>query len=146
KISALGVIASNTAFTFKGQSVNVCDVARKLGVSHVLEGSVRKAGNRIRINAQLIDGATGDHVWAERYDRDLEDIFAIQDELGAAIVKALKVRLLPSERAAIERRGTNNAEAYKLYLLAREYWTTGNHGDLRREERVMRICGRAVEI
>ena len=80
----------------------------KLGVSHVLEGSVRKAGNRVRINAQLIDGATGDHVWAERYDRDLTDIFAIQDEISKAIVEALKIKLLPEEkrgnRAAAERR------------------------------------------
>jgi len=146
KISSLGVCARNTAFTFKGQSVNVCEVARKLGVSHVLEGSVRKAGGRVRITAQLIDGETGDHVWADRFDRDLEDIFAIQDEISKAIVEALKLKLLPEEKKAIEQRGTNNAEAYNLYLLARQYWVTGNHGDPRREERVMRICGRAVEI
>src|SRR3954469_21736491 len=146
KISALGVIARNTAFTFKGQSVNVCDVATKLGVTHVLEGSVRKAGGRVRINAQLIDGESGDHVWAERYDRDLEDIFAIQDEISKAIVRALKVKLLPEEEKALEQRGTTDVEAYNLYLLARQYWVTGNHGDKRREERVMRICGRAVEI
>jgi len=146
KISALGVVARNTAFTFKGRSMNVCDVAQELGVSHVLEGSVRKAGGRVRINAQLIDGISGEHVWADRFDRDLEDIFAIQDEISSAIVKALKVKLLPSEREALERRGTTDVQAYKLYLLARQYWTTGNHGDMRREERVMRICARAVEI
>ena len=146
KVSALAVVARNTAFTFKGKSVDVCEVADKLGVSHVLEGSVRKAGGRIRINAQLIDGSTGDHVWAERYDRDLEDIFAIQDEISSAIVAALKVKLMPQERKAIEQRGTTNAEAYNHYLLARQYWVTGNHGDMRREERVMRICGRAVEL
>jgi adenylate cyclase len=146
KVSALGVTARNTAFTFKGQSVNVCDVARQLGVSHVLEGSVRKAGGRVRINAQLIDGASGGHVWAERYDRDLDDIFAIQDEISEAIVAALKIKLLPQEKKAIEKRGTENAEAYNMYLLARQYWVTGNHGDIRREERVMRICGRAVAI
>ena len=146
KISALGVIARNTAFTFKGRAVNVCDVAETLGVTHVLEGSVRKAGGRIRITAQLIDGATGDHVWADRYDRDLDDIFAIQDEISKAIVAALKVKLLPEEKKAIEQRGTTSVEAYNLYLLARQYWITGNHGDMRREERVMRICGRAVQI
>ena len=146
KISALGVVARNTAFTFKGQSVDVEEVARKLGVSHVLEGSVRKAGGRVRINAQLIDGTNGEHLWAERYDRELEDIFAIQDEISKAIVQALKVKLLPEEKKALEQRGTNNVEAYNLYLLARQYWVTGNHGDPRREERVMRICGRAVEI
>jgi adenylate cyclase len=146
KISALGVVARNTAFTFKGRSLNLCDLAQELGVSHILEGSVRKAGGRVRINAQLIDGSTGEHVWAERFDRDLEDIFAIQDEISSAIVKALKLKLLPSEREALERRGTTDVDAYKLYLLARQYWTTGNHGDMRREERVMRICARAVEI
>ena len=146
KVSALEVIARNTAFTFKGQSVNVCEVARKLGVSHVLEGSVRKVGDRVRITAQLIEGRSGGHVWADRYDRDLTDIFTIQDEISKAIVRALKLKLLPEEKKAIEQRGTTNAEAYNLYLLARQYWVTGNHGDVRREERVMRICGKAVEI
>jgi adenylate cyclase len=146
KISTLEVIARNTAFTFKGQSVNVCEAARKLGVSHVLEGSVRKAGDKVRITAQLIDGRSGGHIWADRYDRDLTDIFAIQDEISKAIVRALKLKLLPEEKKAIEKRGTQSAEAYNLYLLARQYWVTGNHGDARREERVMRICGRAVEI
>ena len=120
KISSLGVVARNTAFTLKGQSIDVADIAKKLGVSHVLEGSVRKAGGRVRINAQLIDGATGEHLWAERYDRDLEDIFAIQDEISKAIVDALKLRLLPEEKKAIEQRGTNSAQAYNLYLLARQ--------------------------
>ena len=146
KISALAVTARNTAFMFKGQSVNVRDIGRQLGVSHVLEGSVRKAGTRVRITAQLIDAATGDHVWAERYDRDLDDIFAIQDEISKAIVEALKVKLLPEEKKAIVQRGTTIAEAYNLYLMARQYWVTGSHGDARREERVMRIRGRAVEI
>jgi adenylate cyclase len=146
KVSALEVIARNTAFTFKGQSVNVCEVAKKLGVTHVLEGSVRKAGNQVRITAQLIDGRSGGHVWADRYDRDLTDIFTIQDEISKAIVRALKVKLLPEEKKAIEQRGTTSPEAYNLYLLARQYWVTGNHGDARREERVMRICSKAVEI
>jgi adenylate cyclase len=146
KVSALEVIARNTAFTFKGQSVNVCEVARKLGVTHVLEGSVRKVGNQVRITAQLIDGRSGGHVWADRFDRDLTDIFTIQDEISKAIVRALKLKLLPEEKKAIEQRGTNSPEAYNLYLLARQYWATGNHGDARREERVMRICSKAVEI
>ena len=146
KVSALEVISRNTAFTFKGPSVDVCEVARKLGVTHVLEGSVRKAGNQVRITAQLIEGRSGGHVWADRYDRDLTDIFTIQDEISKAIVRALKLKLLPEEKKAIEKRGTTNVEAYNLYLLARQYWVTGNHGDVRREERVMRICSRAVEI
>ncbi len=146
KVSALEVIARNTAFSFKGQSMNICEVAKKLGVTHVLEGSVRKVGNKVRITAQLIEGRSGGHVWADRYDRDLDDIFTIQDEISKAIVRALKLKLLPDEKKAIEQRGTQSAEAYNLYLLARQYWVTGNHGDPRREERVMRICSRAVEI
>ena len=104
-------------------------VARQLKVSHVLEGSVRKSGNRVRITAQLIDGATDGHVWAERYDRDLNDIFALQDEISEAIVKALKLKLLPEEKKAIEQRGTSNREAYKLYLMARQYCVTGGESD-----------------
>ena len=146
KVSALAVTARNTAFTYKGEAIDVTEVARKLGVSHVLEGSVRKAGERVRITAQLIDGRTGDHLWAERYDRDLTDIFAIQDEISKAIVGALKLKLMPEEKRAIEQRGTTSADAYQLYLMARNYWVTGNYGDIRREERVIRICRRAVEI
>ena len=146
KVSALGVTARNTAFMFKGQAGDVCDIARKLGVSHVLEGSVRKAGGRVRITAQLIDGASGDHVWAGRYDRDLTDIFAIQDEISKAIVEALKVKLLPEEKKAIEQRGTTNVEAYNLYLLARKYWVSGNWGDTKQMELVIRICRRAVDL
>ena len=146
KVSALAVTARNTAFQFKGQSVDICGVARKLGVGHVLEGSVRKSGGRVRINAQLIDGATGAHVWAERYDRDLDDIFAIQDEISHSIVDALKLKLLPEEREAIESRGTMNVEAYDLFLMARQSWIDGDFGEAARERRVIRICERAIEI
>jgi adenylate cyclase len=113
KVSALAVTARNTAFTFKGKHVDIGQVARQLKVSHVLEGSVRKAGQRVRISAQLIDGTTGSHVWAERYDRDLNDIFSLQDEISQAIVAAMKLKLLPQEKKAIAQRGTTNAEAYK---------------------------------
>ena len=146
KISGLSVTARNTAFTFKGAAVDVPLVARQLNVLYVLEGSVRKAGSRVRITAQLIDGASGNHLWAERYDRDLTDIFAIQDELSAAIVGTLKLKLLRSEKNAIERRGTENAEAYDLYLMARQYWINGNYGDRRRDEAITRICRNAIEI
>ena len=146
KVSALRVTARNTAFTFKGLAVDVCEVARKLGVSHVLEGSVRKAGNRVRITAQLIDGRSGDHLWAERYDLDLDDIFAIQDEISHSIVDALKLKLLPSEKKAIEDRGTENVEAYNLFLLARQQWMGGVHGDTRREEAVIRLCDRIIAL
>jgi adenylate cyclase len=117
-----------------------------LGVAYVLEGSVRKSGGRVRITAQLIDGARNDHVWAERYDRDLTDIFALQDEISEAIVRALKLKLLPEEKKAIERRGTDSVEAYNLYLMARQYWVTGNSGDARRDESIIRLTRRATEI
>ncbi|MEQ1756117.1 MAG: adenylate/guanylate cyclase domain-containing protein [Micropepsaceae bacterium] len=146
KVSALGVTARNTSFQFKGKSVDVPQVARQVKVSHVLEGSVRKAGGRLRITAQLIDGRSGEHVWAERYDRDLNDIFALQDEISEAIVKALKLKLLPEEKTAIEARGTDNVDAYNLYLMARQYYVTGNYGDARREEAIVRLCKRATEI
>ena len=146
KVSALWVAARNTAFTFKGKHVDVPQVARQLKVSHVLEGSVRKAGGRVRITAQLVDGATGGHIWAERYDRDLNDIFALQDEISQAIVAALKLKLLPEEKKAIEQRGTTNPEAYKLYLMARQYSITGNFGSARRSEAIIRLCRRAIEI
>ena len=146
KVSALGVIARNTAFQFKGRNVDVPQVARQLKVSHVLEGSVRKAGGRVRITAQLIDGASGEHVWADRYDRDLNDIFALQDEISQAIVAALKLKLLPEEKRAIEHRGTTNPEAYKFYLMARQYRDTGNSGSLRASDLAVRLCRRAVEL
>ena len=145
KVSALSVISRNSAFRYKGQQVDLPQVARDLGVSHVLEGSVRKAGGRVRITAQLIDGSANDHIWAERYDRDLTDIFALQDEISEAIVKALKLKLLPEEKQAIERRGTDSVEAYDLYLMARSYWLTGS-GDPRHSEAQERLCRRALEI
>jgi adenylate cyclase len=146
KVSSLAVVARNTAFTFKGKHVDVPQIARQLKVGYVLEGSVRKAGQRVRINAQLIDGVGGSHVWAERYDRDLNDIFALQDEISQAIVKALKLKLLPEEKKAIEHRGTTNAEAYKFYLMARQHYVTGSVSDLRRGATVVRLCTRAVEL
>jgi adenylate cyclase len=144
KISALEVVARNTAFSFKGQNVDVKDVAKTLGVSHVLEGSVRKAGSRLRINAQLIDGTTGKHLWADRFDRDLTDIFEIQDEISEAIVDALKLKLLPAEKKAIESRGTTNVDAYNIYLMARQQWISGTFGNVRRDEAIVRLCREAT--
>ena len=107
---------------------------------------MRKAGDRVRITAQLIDAKTGGHAWADRYDRDLTDIFAIQDEISKAIVAALRVKLLPEEKKAIETRGTASVEAYNLYLMARQHWISGSFGDIRREETIVRICKQAVSI
>ena len=146
KVSSLFVIARNTSFTYKGRHVDVPQLAQRLNVSHVLEGSVRKAGGRVRITAQLVDGSINDHIWAERYDRDLNDIFSLQDEISAAIVKALKLKLLPEERKAIEQRGTDNVEAYNLYLMARHLYVTGYESDPRRAEAIIRMCVRATEI
>ena len=146
KVSALFVVARNTAFQFKGKNTDILQIARQLNVSHVLEGSVRKSGGRVRITAQLIDGRTGGHVWAERFDRDLQDIFALQDEISEAIVTALKLKLLPEEKKAIELRGTENVEAYNLYLMARQTYVSGNENDARQMEGVVRICKRVLEI
>ena len=146
KISALEVVARNSAFTFKGKVIDVKEVARTMDVSHVVEGSVRKAGSRIRISAQLIAGDTGRHLWAERYDRDLTDIFAIQDEISHAIVNALELKLLPQEKKAIEQRGTSNVEAYRFYLMARQQWIGGTFGDVKRDEAIARICQQAVQL
>ncbi len=120
KVAGLLVIARNSAFAYKGRAHDLRQVCRELGVRHALEGSVRKAGGRVRITAQLIDGTTGGHVWAERYDRELTDIFAVQDEVTREIVAALKVHLTPEEQRRIEKRGTGNLEAYDCYLRGRE--------------------------
>ena len=119
KVSAIFVIARNTAFTFKGRPIESGHLARQLGVGHILEGSVRKAGNRIRISAKLVDGETGGNLWAERFDRDFADIFALQDEISKNVVAALRLKLLPEELEAITTRPTANALAYKFYLQAR---------------------------
>jgi len=148
KVSALVVISRNSAFVYKGRHVEVPKIARELDVSHVLEGSVRKSGGRVRITAQLVHASSNDHVWAERYDRDLNDIFALQDEISQAIVKALKVKLLPAEKEAIEQRGTESVEAYNLYLMAWQQYVNNarNEEDVRAMEKIVRLCGRATEI
>jgi TolB-like protein/tetratricopeptide (TPR) repeat protein len=121
KVSGLFVVARNTAFTYKSKSVKVREVSQELGVMFVLEGSVRKAGSRVRVTGQLISGADGGHVWADRYDRDLTDIFAIQDDITHAIVEQLKVKLLPQEKRSIAQDPTDNIEAYTYYLRGRHF-------------------------
>ena len=120
KVPGLFVIARNSAFVYKGKAHHLPDVASALGVRYVLEGSVRKAGNRVRITAQLIDGTSGGHLWAERYDRDLEDIFAVQDEVTAAIVEQLSLKLGPTEKTRTARRGTPDMAAWDLFMRGRE--------------------------
>ena len=114
------VIARDSVFTYKGKPVKAKQVAEELGIRYVLEGSVRKSGDKIRITAQLIDALSGHHLWAERYDRDLKDIFAVQDELTKKIITAMQVELTEGEQARVDAKGTNNLQAYLKYLQARE--------------------------
>jgi TolB-like protein/class 3 adenylate cyclase/cytochrome c-type biogenesis protein CcmH/NrfG len=120
KLSSLFVIARNSVFTYKGKPVKVQQVAEELGVRYIVEGSVRRVGNQVRINAQLIDATTGGHLWADRYDRNLSDIFALQNEVMVKIVSALQIRLGVSEQARLAREPTNNLDAYDLYLRAEQ--------------------------
>ena len=120
KVAGLLVIARNSSFSYKGKSFDIRAVAHELGVRSVLEGSIRRAGNRVRITAQLINAANGTHLWADRYDRDLTDIFAVQDEVTRQIVDALKVKLTQGETARITNTPTNNPEAHDLFLRGRE--------------------------
>jgi adenylate cyclase len=146
KVSALRIISRNSAFQYKGEKLDVPRLVREMKVTHVLEGSVRKAGGRVRISAQLVDCEDNGHVWAERYDRDTSDIFELQDEISRAIVKALKLRLLPEEKKAIEQRGTDSAEAYDLYLMARQMYVSGQEYDQHAAQAIIRMCTRATDI
>ncbi len=121
KVKDLRVVARTSAFSFKGEKMDVREIGKKLDVETVLEGSVRKAGNRLRITSQLINVSDGYHLWSEKYDRDMEDIFAIQDEVTLAIVDTLKVKLLGGEKVELTKRYTENLEAYNLNLKGRHF-------------------------
>jgi adenylate cyclase len=116
QLSSLFVIARNSAFTYKGKAVKVHDVGKELGVQYVLEGSVRRANDQVRITAQLVDATTDSHLWAERYDRPLKDIFALQDEIVQKIVTTLKLQLILREQGYLVRKTTDNLEAYDYFL------------------------------
>ncbi len=116
------VAARTSAFSFKGEQVDAREIGRRLGVSTVLEGSVQKAGDRLRITAQLIDAQNGYHLWSEQYDRVMADVFSIQDEITTAIVDALRIELLDRERSAVGKRYTEDLDAYHLYLRGRYHW------------------------
>ncbi len=122
KIERLRVLARTSSFSFKGKQADVREIGQRLNVRTVLEGSVQKAGSRLRITAQLINVADGYHLWSERYDRQIEDLFQIQDEVTLAVVAALKLKLLSSEKASLLKQPTENPEAYQLYLKGRYYW------------------------
>ena len=143
KLSEIHVIARNSTFTYKGKPVDVKQVGRDLGVHYVLEGSVRKAGNRVRVTGQLIDVASGAHIWAERFDRDLTDIFAVQDELTREIISALKVKLTPEKKDRLARKNAIDQEAYDLFLRGRERaWLNTRSGNIEARH----LLGRAVTI
>ncbi len=120
RLSSLFVISRNTAFTYKGKAVKLSDLSKELGVQYVLEGSVRKAKDQVRITTQLIDATTGEQLWSERYDRPLQDIFALQDEIRQKIVLALKVQLTPEEQERFKRAPTSSLEAYDCFLRGQE--------------------------
>jgi serine/threonine protein kinase/tetratricopeptide (TPR) repeat protein len=142
QIEGLRVTARTSAFQFKGKDLDVRKIGKELDVGAVLEGSVRKAGDRLRITAQLINVADGYHLWSEKYDRDLEDIFAIQDEISLAIVEKLRGKLLKEERSKLIRRYTDNEEAYNLYLKGRYYWNRRHEGGI---QRAIELFQQAVE-
>jgi len=142
KVAALSVVSRRTAFSYKGKTLSA-DAAKALNVSYILEGSVRKSGDRVRITAQLLDASSDAQIWAERFDRTLDDIFAIQDEISEAIVSALKVKLAPEERRAIEQKATTNAEAYELFVMARQFSRSGSE---RMQPIIERLCEKVVEL
>src|SRR5262249_49890776 len=116
------VMARSAAFTYKGKAAKVQEIGKELGVSYVLEGSVQKAGDQVRIVTQLIDTTTGGHLWSERYDRPLKDIFALQDEIVQKIVTTLKLQLSVQEQGFIVRKRTDSLEAYDIFLRGVEYY------------------------
>jgi adenylate cyclase len=143
KLSELNVIARNSSFTYKGKPVDVKQVGRELGVRYVLEGSVRKAGNRVRVTGQLVDATNGAHIWADRFDRELTDIFAVQDDLTREIISALKVKLTSQTKDRLARKNRVVEEAYDLFLRARELsW----HATRSNSIEARGLLGRAVKI
>ncbi len=143
-ILGMFVVSRNSCFRYKGKSVDLQRVAGELGVRYVLEGSVRKAANRVRVTAQLIDAATGSHVWADRYDRDLTDVFGVQDDITANVVKALQVTLLEGEQARVWHRSTNNLEAWSCLTRAKAHFE--EHLTVEENRAGIALLERAVEL
>jgi TolB-like protein len=129
KISDLFVIARNSTFQYKDKAVDVKKVSRDLGIRYVLEGSIRKVGDKVRINAQLIDATTGGHLWAERYDGQIDDIFSLQDKITQKIVSALAIKLTSGEQENIASKGTDNIEAYDTFLKGWQHYLRGTPED-----------------
>src|SRR5438874_1712200 len=128
QIDGVSVASRTSSFAFKGKNLSIPDIAKTLGVAHIVEGSVRRVDNRLRVTAQLIDVATDRHLWSQTFDREVTDVFAIQDEIARSIADALKVRL---GRAADKKAGTENVEAYELYLLGLYHWNQRTEDGLR---------------
>ena len=145
KIAGLMVISRNSCFTYKRRAVDTRTVGRDLGVRSVLEGSIRRSGNRVRITAQLIDAATGGHLWAERYDRDLTDLFAVQDDVTRRIVDALKVTLSAAEKARLANSEACNVEAYDYFMRGREF-LYGENKNREKFEQAKNFFTRALEL
>jgi adenylate cyclase len=143
KISNLFVIARNSSFIYKGKTVKIQQVAEDLGVRYVLEGSVQRAGERVRINAQLVDGLTGRHLWAEQYDREIGDIFALQDDITNQVVTALEVKLTEGEAAHISRKQTDSTKAYELYRRALEHYRRATKTD---NDQARRLFEKAIAL
>lgn len=143
KLSGLFVISRNSVFLYKGRAVKPEQVSKELGVRYLLEGSVRKAGSRVRITAQLIDATTGYHLWADRYDRELQDIFAVQDEVTKHIIAALQIKLTTGEQSRIGRVPTTNLEAYEYFLRGLEFHA---HFTQASSAQAQRMFGRAIEL
>jgi adenylate cyclase len=143
KLPQLRVASRTSSFMFKGKDVNISTVAEQLGVETVLEGSVRRAGDRVRITAQLIDVATDSHLWSETYDREFKDVFAIQDDIAQSITDALQMALTPKERRAIQNVATSNAGAYDYYLRGRSYMYTMTRSDY---EHASRMFEQAIDL
>jgi adenylate cyclase len=144
KIAGLMVIARNSSFTYKGRSVDIRTIGRELGVQSVLEGSIRRAGNRVRITAQLINASSGGHLWAERYDRDLTDIFEVQDDVTRRIVDALKVTLSPGEKERLADTKASNLAAYDCLLRGREF-LLGNERNRKTFEQAITYLKKALQ-
>jgi len=142
RLRELRVVAHSSSFSFKGRNLDVREIGRRLGVKSILEGSVRKSGDRLRISVQLIDTAAGYHLWSEQYDRRLEDVFAVQDEIARAILDALKVELLHASRLPLVKPSTRSMDAYLLYLQGRSFWHQRFAGFL---QKAMACFGQALE-
>src|SRR5437868_6438679 len=145
KIGDLKVISRTSVMAYRGQTPKVREIGKTLGVSTVLEGSVQRVGNRVRVNVQLIDATTDEHIWANDYDRELTDVFAIQTDLAQKIASELQAKLSPTEKAQIENKPTQNSEAYLAFVRAHNLWTS-SYEDIERLKQGEQLYQRAIDL